>query len=64
MLQREGMSITRKAVQRHMHEMGIVGVAPGPQLSTPAPHHRVYPYLLRHVTSARAQPRLGQRHDL
>ncbi len=59
MLQREGVIVNRKAIQRHMHEMGIVGVAPGPHLSTPAPRHPVYPYLLRHVTSARAQPHLG-----
>ncbi len=51
-LGREGVSVNRKAVQRHMQEMGIVGVAPGPHLSTPAPRHPVYPYLLRHVTSA------------
>ena len=51
-LQREGMSINRKAVQRHMHEMGIAGIAPGPHLSTPAPQHPIYAYLLRHVTSA------------
>ncbi len=63
-LQREGVIVNRKAIQRHMQEMGIVGVAPGPHLSTPAPRHPVYPYLLRHVTSARAQPRLGHRHHL
>jgi len=51
-LQREGMSINRKAVQRHMHDMGIAGIAPGPHLSTRSPQHPVYPYLLRHVTSA------------
>ncbi len=51
-LQREGVIVNRKAVQRHMHEMGIAGVAPGPHLSTPTPRHPVYPYLLRHVTSA------------
>jgi len=44
--------VNRKAVQRHMHEMGIAGVAPGPHLSTPTPHHPLYPDLLRHVTSA------------
>ncbi len=63
-LHREGVIINRKAVQRHMHEMGIAGVAPGPHLSTPAPQHPIYPYLLRHVTSARAQPCLGHRHHL
>jgi putative transposase len=51
-MQREGVSINRKAVQRHMQEMGLVGVAPGPHLSTRAPQHPVYPYLLRDVTSA------------
>jgi len=51
-LHREGVIVNRKAVQRHMQEMGIAGVAPGPHLSTPTPRHPVYPYLLRHVTSA------------
>ncbi len=51
-LHREGVVVNRKAVQRHMQEMGIAGVAPGPHLSTRQPQHPVYPYLLRHVTSA------------
>ncbi len=32
-LVRDGMTINRKTVQRHMREMGIAGVAPGPNLS-------------------------------
>ncbi len=44
-------SINRKRVQRSMREMGIAGIAPGPNLSTPNPQHRVYPYLLRGVTA-------------
>src|SRR5947209_1464996 len=32
-LQREGVTINRKTVQRHMREMGIEGVSPGPNLS-------------------------------
>jgi putative transposase len=48
-LRREGLLVNRKAVQRHMREMGIAGIAPGPQTSTPAPEHRIYPYLLRGV---------------
>lgn len=52
-LQGEGWSINRKAVQRHMREMQIAGIAPGPQTSRPHPTHPVYPYLLRHVTANR-----------
>jgi putative transposase len=32
-LRREGQLINRKAVQRHMREMGIAGICPGPNLS-------------------------------
>lgn len=39
--------INRKAVQRHMREMGISGICPGPNLSKRCLEHRVYPYLLR-----------------
>ncbi len=52
MLQQEGVLINREAVQRHMQEMGIMGVAPGPHTSRRHPAHPVYPYLLRHVTAA------------
>jgi putative transposase len=51
-LRQEGQVVNRKAVQRHMREMGIAGVAPGPHTSRPHPAHPVYPYLLRHVTAA------------
>jgi putative transposase len=44
--------VNRKAVQRHMREMGIAGISPGPNLSQRNPEHRVYPYLLRGVTAA------------
>jgi putative transposase len=43
------LAINRKAVQRHMREMGIAGIAPGPNLSRRESEHRVYPYLLRDV---------------
>ena len=46
-LQREGVVVNRKAVQRHMREMGIAGVCPGPNLSRRRHEHKVYPYLLR-----------------
>ncbi len=51
-LRREGLTVNRKAIQRHMREMGIAGVSPGPNLSRRNSAHRVYPYLLRDVTSA------------
>jgi putative transposase len=47
LLQREGRQVNRKAVQRHMREMGIQGIAPGPNLSRRNREHRVFPYLLR-----------------
>ena len=51
-LRQDGQLINRKAVQRHMQEMGIAGVAPGPHTSRRHPPHPVYPYLLRTVTAA------------
>jgi putative transposase len=45
--------VNRKAVQRHMQEMGIVGIAPGPNLSRRRLDHKIYPYLLRDVTIER-----------
>ncbi|HSH80236.1 MAG TPA: IS3 family transposase [Herpetosiphonaceae bacterium] len=44
--------VNRKAVQRHMREMGIAGISPGPNLSRRNSDHRIYPYLLRGVTAA------------
>ena len=42
--------VNRKAVQRHMQEMGLAGICPGPNLSKRDAEHRIYPYLLRHLT--------------
>ena len=39
----------RKLIQRHMREMGIAGICPGPNTSKAAAQHRVFPYLLRHI---------------
>lgn len=44
---REGLLVNRKAVQRHMQEMGIAGICPGPNLSRRNTEHKVFPYLLR-----------------
>jgi len=46
------MLINRKAVQRHMREMGISAICPGPNLSQRRKDHTVFPYLLRNVTAA------------
>ena len=48
-LQRAGLVVNRKAVQRHMREMGIAAIYPGPNLSKRELLHRTYPYLLRGV---------------
>ena len=47
--------MNRKAVQRHMREMGIVAVYPGPNLSCRDLQHRIFPYLLRGVTAERRE---------
>lgn len=49
-LRREGMDMNRKAVQRHMREMGIEAMYPGPHLSRRHLKDQVYPYLLRGLT--------------
>lgn len=51
-LRREGLVVNRKAIQRHMREMGIAGICPGSNLSKRHSEHQVYPYLLRGVTPA------------
>jgi putative transposase len=50
-LRREGLAVNRKSVQRHMREMGIAGISPGPNTSKRALAQRTHPYLLRHVTA-------------
>ena len=47
MLQGDGAAVNRKRVQRLMRLMGIAAVGPKPRTSTPAPGHRIFPYLLR-----------------
>jgi len=51
LLQRDGLNVNRKAVQRHMREMGIAGICPRPNLSRRAHGEQVYPYMLRDLTS-------------
>ena len=44
---RTGIKVNRKRVQRLMRKMGIQSVAPKPNTSQRAKHHKIYPYLLR-----------------
>ena len=48
-LSKAGHLVNRKRVQRLMREMGLAGMAPGPNTSRKHPEHKVYPYLLRGV---------------
>jgi putative transposase len=45
--------VNRKRVQRLMRQMGLAGMAPGPNTSRPHTEHKVYPYLLRGVPVVR-----------
>lgn len=47
LLRVECLVINRKAIQRHMREMGIEGIHPGPNLSKRDLQNRIFPYLLR-----------------
>ena len=42
-----GYRVNRKRVQRLMRQMGLAGMAPGPNTSKAHPQHQIYPYLLR-----------------
>jgi len=48
-LKAEGYEVNRKRVFRLMRQMGLHAITPGPHTSSPAPGHKVYPYLLRNV---------------
>jgi putative transposase len=49
-LQQQGYAVNRKRIARLMQLMGIQALVPKRNLSQPAPDHKIYPYLLRHVT--------------
>jgi putative transposase len=50
-LRREGRLVNHKAVARHMREMSLQAIAPGPNLSKRVHQQAIYPYLLRDVTA-------------
>lgn len=43
----QGITVNRKHVQRLMRIMGLAALYPKRKTSTPAPGHKIYPYLLR-----------------
>ena len=45
-LRNQGYSVNKR-MQRLMRQLGLAGMAPGPNTSKPQPEHKVYPYLLR-----------------
>ncbi len=49
-LRRDKHMVNRKHIQRLMREMGLDAIYQKPRLSEPHPDHKIYPYLLRHVT--------------
>ena len=52
-LERQGIPVSRKRVQRLMRVMGLRAIYRQPRTSQPAPERRVYPYLLRDLTITR-----------
>jgi putative transposase len=52
-LRKAGHRVNRKRVQRLIRQMGLAGMAPGPNTSRPHPEHKVYPYRLRGVPVVR-----------
>ena len=52
-LRQRGHTVNRKRVQRLMRNMGLAGMAPGPNTSQVHPGHKIYPYLLRGVLITR-----------
>ena len=52
-LERRGIAVSRKRVQRLMRAMGMRAIYRRPSTSRKAPEHRVYPYLLRNARITR-----------
>lgn len=48
-LRSQGVVVNRKRVQRLMRQLGLWGMAPGPNTSVRHTQHKIYPYLLRGV---------------
>jgi putative transposase len=52
-LAKQGHAIDRKTARKLMQRMGLEAIYPKPNLSVPAPNHKVFPYLLRGVVASR-----------
>jgi putative transposase len=52
-LNQEGYEISRPTVSKYMNEMGLEAIYPKRNLSIRNPEHKVYPYLLRHISAKR-----------
>jgi putative transposase len=48
----DGFATNRKAVMKHMREMGLMAIYPGPNLSKRAKQASIYPYLLRNIKAS------------
>ncbi|MEB0141328.1 IS3 family transposase, partial [Undibacterium sp. CCC2.1] len=48
-----GHAVNRKRVQRLMQQLGLAGMAPGPNTSKAHPQNKIYPYLLRGIDVTR-----------
>ena len=49
-LNRKGLSVNRKRVQRLMRLMGLESIVPKPNTSRQRKRHKVYPYLLKKIS--------------
>jgi putative transposase len=58
-LRRQGSCVGRHRVRRLMLKMGLAPIYQRPKTSEPHPRHKIYPYLLRHLTNDR--PNQGRR---
>jgi putative transposase len=54
LLRQEGFTIGRKRVGKLMKRMTVEALYRKPRTTKPAPGHKIYPYLLRHLQVARA----------
>ena len=63
-LRRSGWCVGRHRVRRLMLKMGLAPIYQRPKTSEPHPQHRIWPYLLRHLTIDRPNQGLVRRRDL